>query len=92
VGQGVLCWSYEAVHQWQRCDILSPSYCYCPNVDLTDSLDRLSELAVNLFSPILNRGQAPLPSIHDHPFGPDEKGVRFALTTHLCYSLYQLGP
>jgi insulysin len=42
-----------------------------------DSLDRLSDLAVNLFSPIPNRGQTPLPSIPDHPFGPDEKGVCF---------------
>ena len=51
----------------------------------TDSLDCLSELAATLFSPIPNRGQVPLPSIPDHPFGPKEKGVRFALIARLCY-------
>jgi insulysin len=54
---------------------------------MIDSLDRLSELAATLFSPIPNRGQVPLPSIPDHPFGPDEKGVCFTLTAHLCYWL-----
>ena len=52
---------------------------------LTDSLDRLSELAATLFSPIPNRGQVPLLSIPDHPFGPDEKGVRVALIARLYY-------
>ena len=54
-----------------------------------DSLDCLSELAATLFSPIPNRGQVPLPSIPDHPFGPEEKGVRFALIARL-YWLYRL--
>jgi insulysin len=40
-----------------------------------DPLDRLSDLVVNLFSPIPNRGQIPLPAFTDHPFGPDERGV-----------------
>jgi insulysin len=66
------------------------SYYYFSNADLTDSLDHLSELVSNLFSPIPNRGRDPLPSIPDHPFGPDEKGVRLIFTTHLCYWLYQL--
>ena len=54
---------------------------------MTDPLDRLSELAATLFSPIANRSQVSLPAIPDHPFGPDEKGVRFTLTAHLCYWL-----
>ena len=52
---------------------------------LTDSLDCLSELTATLFSPIPNRGQVPLLSISDHPFGPEEKGVRFALIARLCH-------
>jgi insulysin len=40
-----------------------------------EPLDDLADLVSNLFSPILNRGQDPLPTIHDHPFGPNEMGV-----------------
>lgn len=41
-----------------------------------ESLDDLSELAAKMFSPIPNRGRDPLPMIDEHPFGPEEKGVR----------------
>lgn len=32
-------------------------------------------MTTGLFSPILNRGQDPLPMINDHPFGSNEVGV-----------------
>ncbi|KAF8059523.1 Metalloenzyme, LuxS/M16 peptidase-like protein [Lyophyllum atratum] len=46
-----------------------------------ESLDQLSELASTLFSPIPNRGQDSLPMVHDHPFGPNEKGTFVAVQT-----------
>ncbi|KAI9446597.1 Metalloenzyme, LuxS/M16 peptidase-like protein, partial [Lactarius indigo] len=55
-----------------------------------DSLDRLSELAVNLFSPIPNRGQTPLPSIPDHPFGPDEKGTLVHIQTIMDFHAMEI--
>ena len=42
-----------------------------------ESLDELSDLVSKLFSPVANRGREPLPMIDDHPFGPNEAGVRF---------------
>jgi hypothetical protein len=83
VEQGILCWSHEAMCHWQRCDLLSSCHHRFSNADLEDPLDHLADLAADLFSPIPNRGQIPLPSIPDHPFGPDEKGVRSAFTSHL---------
>ena len=41
-----------------------------------ESLDELSDMVSRLFSDIPNRGVDPLPAIPDHPFGPNEKGVR----------------
>lgn len=32
-------------------------------------------MVAELFSPIPNRGQDPLPMINDHPFGPNERSV-----------------
>lgn len=72
------------MRHWQRCGFVSRSHHRFSNADLEDPLDRLSDLAADLFSPIPNRGQIPLPSIPDHPFGPDEKGVRYTFTSHLC--------
>lgn len=40
-----------------------------------ESLDELSDMASKLFSPIVRRGNDPLPMINDHPFGAAEKGV-----------------
>jgi hypothetical protein len=40
-----------------------------------EPLDELAEMVVELFSPIENRGQDPLPMIHEHPYGSSEKGV-----------------
>jgi insulysin len=42
---------------------------------LLESLDELTNLAVTMFSPILNRGKNPLPLIGSHPFGEEQKGV-----------------
>lgn len=73
------------MRHWQRFDLVSKSHHrFFSDADLADPLDRLSDLAANLFSPIPNRGQVPLPSIPDHPFGPDEKGVRSTFTPRLC--------
>jgi len=44
-----------------------------------ESLDELGDMVSRLFSGIPNRGVEPLPAIPDHPFGPDEKGVRQGL-------------
>ena len=43
---------------------------------IVESLDELSDMVSRLFSDIPNRGVEPLPAIPDHPFGPNEKGVR----------------
>jgi hypothetical protein len=89
VEQGILCWPHEAMRRWKRCSFASKSHHGLSNADAEDPLDDLSDLAASLFSPILNRGQNPLPSISDHPFGPGEKGVRLrsTLTSHLCGQL-----
>lgn len=55
-----------------------------------DSLDQLSDLAVNLFSPIPNRGQTPLPSIPEHPFGPDEKGTLVHIQTIMDFHAMEI--
>ena len=83
VGQGILCWSHEALRHWQRCDIVSGCDHRFSNANLEDPLDHLADLVADLFSPIRNLGQNPLPSIPDHPFGADEKGVRSTFTSHL---------
>ena len=67
----------------QRCDLAFSFHHRFSDADLEDPLDHLSDLVADLFSPIPNDGQDPLPSILDHPFGPDEKGVRSASTPHL---------
>ena len=55
-------------------------------LDCAESLDELSDLVSTLFSPILNRGQDPLPIIHDHPFGPNETSVsQFKLDSYSSY-------
>ena len=43
---------------------------------VVESLDELSDMVSRLFSDIQNHGVEPLPAIPDHPFGPNEKGVR----------------
>ena len=42
----------------------------------SESLDDLADMASKLFSPVANRGVEALPMIHEHPFGPNEAGVR----------------
>ena len=65
-----------------------------------ESLDELSDLVSTLFSPILNRGQDPLPMIYDHPFGPNETSVSLIkhkhtllahLSTETCICSYHHG-
>jgi insulysin len=34
-------------------------------------------MVVPLFAPIQNRGKEPLPQFNEHPFGPNESGVRY---------------
>ncbi|KIJ69177.1 hypothetical protein HYDPIDRAFT_105764 [Hydnomerulius pinastri MD-312] len=46
-----------------------------------ESLDELSDMVSKHFSPILNRGQDPLPIISDHPFGPNEMGTLVSVQT-----------
>jgi insulysin len=55
-----------------------------------DPLDRLSDLAADLFSPIPNRGQIPLPSIPDHPFGSDEKGTLVSVQTIMDFQAMEI--
>ncbi|KZT41760.1 hypothetical protein SISSUDRAFT_981316 [Sistotremastrum suecicum HHB10207 ss-3] len=40
-----------------------------------NSLDDLTDMAVELFSPVRNRGKDPSPSIRDSPLGPNEMGT-----------------
>ncbi|KZS90042.1 insulin-degrading enzyme [Sistotremastrum niveocremeum HHB9708] len=40
-----------------------------------DSLDALTDMAVELFTPVQNRGKDPSPMIRDSPLGPDEMGT-----------------
>jgi len=64
-----------------------PCFCHssCSHCCIQDSLDQLAKFVSALFSPILNRGQDPLPMIYDHPFGPQDKCVCFCLTI-ICQS------
>ncbi|KAK1236433.1 metalloprotease [Marasmius sp. AFHP31] len=55
-----------------------------------ESLDDLSELVATLFSPILNRGIDPLPTIADHPFGPDEKGTLISIPTIMAMHMLEI--
>lgn len=55
-----------------------------------ESLDELSELASSLFSPILNRGQDPLPMIEDHPFGENEKGTLVSVQTVMAFHAMEI--
>ncbi|KAF9265707.1 hypothetical protein L218DRAFT_957335 [Marasmius fiardii PR-910] len=61
-----------------------------------DSLDELSELVSKLFSPIPNRGIDPLPTIPDHPWGPNEKGtivsIPTIMTMHMLEIAFPLDP
>jgi secreted Zn-dependent insulinase-like peptidase len=92
VEQGILCRANEVMYNWQRLDLaLASSHFYLSHqILLVDSLDRLSDLAVNLFSPIPNRGQTPLPSIPDHPFGPDEKGTLVHIQTIMDFHAMEI--
>jgi hypothetical protein len=74
---------------WKRCfaklmveylEISDPA-----NSDISEPLDELADLVSNLFTPIQNRGQDPLPMINDHPFGPNETSV---CNIHILTSLF----
>ncbi|KAJ3510226.1 hypothetical protein NLJ89_g4805 [Agrocybe chaxingu] len=55
-----------------------------------ESLDELSVLAVTLFSPIANRGREALPMIHEHPFGPAEKGTLVSVQTVMAFHALEI--
>lgn len=55
-----------------------------------DPLDHLSDLAANFFTAIPNFGQNPLPSIPDHPFGPDEKGTLVSVQTIMDFHAMEI--
>ncbi|GLB34808.1 putative peptidase M16 family protein [Lyophyllum shimeji] len=55
-----------------------------------ESLDELSELAFTLFSSIPNRGRDALPMIHDHPFGPNEKGTLVSVQTIMSFHALEI--
>ncbi|KAF9246345.1 Metalloenzyme, LuxS/M16 peptidase-like protein [Melanogaster broomeanus] len=55
-----------------------------------ESLDELSELVSRHFSPILNRGQDPLPVIDDHPFGPNEMGTLVCVQTIMSFHAVEI--
>lgn len=57
-----------------------------PNCRVVESLDELSTIVSQLFSPIPNRGLSALPMINQHPFGPNEMGVS-PLNRLLTFSL-----
>ncbi|TBU42064.1 Metalloenzyme, LuxS/M16 peptidase-like protein [Dichomitus squalens] len=55
-----------------------------------ESLDELSEMAADYFSPIPNRGQEPLPMIPDHPFGPNEMGTLASVQTVMSFHALEI--
>ena len=57
-------------------------YSICP-----ETLEDLTDMAVKIFSPILNRGLDPAPIIPEHPFGKDEQGVRRLLVNIIFVSV-----
>ncbi|KAG7096021.1 hypothetical protein E1B28_006704 [Marasmius oreades] len=61
-----------------------------------ESVDELSELVATLFSPIQNRQKDPLPTVSEHPSGPNEKGtivfVQSVATVHNLKILFPLEP
>ncbi|TFY62947.1 hypothetical protein EVJ58_g3532 [Rhodofomes roseus] len=50
-----------------------------------ESLDELSSMVAELFAPIPNRGQDPLPMINDHPFGPNERASLVSVQTIMTF-------
>ncbi|KZT27341.1 hypothetical protein NEOLEDRAFT_1176768 [Neolentinus lepideus HHB14362 ss-1] len=55
-----------------------------------ESLDELSELVVNLFSPVPNRGRDALPMINDHPFGPEQRGTLVSVQTIMDFHVLEI--
>ncbi|KAJ6490605.1 Metalloenzyme, LuxS/M16 peptidase-like protein [Mycena vitilis] len=55
-----------------------------------ESLDELSVLASQLFTPILNRGADPLPMVTSSPVGPDEKGTLVAVQTIMTFHALEI--
>lgn len=55
-----------------------------------ESLDELSELVSTLFSPIANRGRDRMPTIPDHPFGPNEKGTLVSVKTIMSFHALEI--
>ncbi|GJE87118.1 insulin-degrading enzyme [Phanerochaete sordida] len=55
-----------------------------------ESLDELSVLVSDLFSPIQNRDVDPLPSIDDHPFGEKESGTLVSAHTIMDFHAVEI--
>ncbi|KAF7778613.1 hypothetical protein Agabi119p4_2958 [Agaricus bisporus var. burnettii] len=55
-----------------------------------ESLDELSDMASKLFSPIIRRGDDPLPMINDHPFGSAEKGTLVSVKTIMDLHAFEI--
>jgi insulysin len=55
-----------------------------------EPLDELADLVSNLFTPIQNRGQDPLPMINDHPFGPNETSRLVSVQTIMSFHALEI--
>ncbi|KAL4067799.1 Metalloenzyme, LuxS/M16 peptidase-like protein [Scleroderma citrinum] len=55
-----------------------------------ESPQHLANMVSKLFSPIPNRGQDPLPVIHDHPFGPNEMGTLVSVQTIMSFHAVEI--
>lgn len=55
-----------------------------------ESPQYLASMVSRLFSPIPNRGQDPLPLIHEHPFGPDEMGTLLSVQTIMSFHAVEI--
>jgi hypothetical protein len=88
VVEGILRKSNAPGSHWQKC---APHFSLAEAILIrsnTDSLDELTDMVVPLFSPILNRQRDSLPMFSEHPFGPEESGVRRATLVSLHSSAY----
>ncbi|KDQ61093.1 hypothetical protein JAAARDRAFT_32094 [Jaapia argillacea MUCL 33604] len=55
-----------------------------------ESVDELSDMVAEMFSPILNRGRDALPMINDHPFGQNEMGTLVSVQTIMDFHALEI--
>ncbi|KAL6301582.1 insulin-degrading enzyme [Sparassis latifolia] len=55
-----------------------------------EPLDELADMVAELFSPIPNRAQDPLPKISQHPFGPKEMGTLVSVQTVMSFHAVEI--